>query len=276
MSTDMTAARRPRRLRRAEGAPLRSIEPAALAGVMTRELTMYRRYWANTTFASVVEPTIYLLAFGFGFGSLVGHIAGYDYIDFIGTGVVATAVLFTSAFPGMFSTFVKRTFQHTYDAILAAPVDTVELVSAEALWIALKAGVYGCAPLVVAIGFGLTPRVGMLLVPAVAFVTGYGFAAFGIWVSALVPSIDSFNYVISAVLTPLFLVAGTFFPISALPGWASTAALANPVYHCVQLVRDAAFTFHPLADLGHFAFLFAFAALTWTIAVRRMKARLID
>jgi hypothetical protein len=88
----------------------------------------------------VVEPTIYLLAFGFGFGSLVAQVAGYDYIDFVGTGIVATAVLFGSAFPGMFGTFIKRVYQKTYDAVLAAPVDTDELVTAEALWLAVRAG----------------------------------------------------------------------------------------------------------------------------------------
>ena len=70
---------------------------------------------------STVEPTIYLLAFGFGFGSLVSTSGGYDYVEFVGTGTVATAVLFSSAFPAMFGTFVKYQFQRTYDAILAAP-----------------------------------------------------------------------------------------------------------------------------------------------------------
>jgi hypothetical protein len=43
----------------------------------------------------------------------------------------------------MFGTFVKRHFQKTYDAMLAAPVDTEEVVTAEALWIALRSGIYG-------------------------------------------------------------------------------------------------------------------------------------
>ena len=46
-------------------------------------------------------------------------------------------------------------------------------------------------------------------------------------------SIDNFSYVISAVLTPLFLVAGTFFPIDSLPEWAQVAAQFNPLYHLV-------------------------------------------
>ena len=96
---------------------------------MVREIVNFSSFWRSSTFSSTVDPTIYLLAFGFGFGSLVSSVAGYSYIDFVGTGIVATTVLFAGAFPAMYSTFVKYEFQHTYDAILAAPVDTEELVT---------------------------------------------------------------------------------------------------------------------------------------------------
>lgn len=266
----MTAITQP-----SQGRSWRLIERAAFEGVWTREITMYRRYWASTTFSSVVEPTIYLLAFGFGIGSLVSVVNGLDYIEFVGTGTVATAVLFSSAFTGMFVTFVRRVFQHTYDAVLATPVDVHEVVIAEATWTATKAGVYGCTPLLVAMAFGLDPSWGMLLVPFVGFLTGLGFALFGMWMSGVVPSIDSFNYVISGVITPLFLVAGTFFPISGLPEWAQTLALFNPLYHCVQLVRHCVFGFEPLADLGHIAALTVFAIVMAGFAIRKLRQRLI-
>jgi lipooligosaccharide transport system permease protein len=255
---------------------LRPVETAAFVGVWTHEITLFRRYWASTTFAAVVEPTIYLLAFGVGFGSLVSYVGGYPYIEFLGTGVVATAVLFTSVFAGMFVTFVRRTYQKTYDALLATPVDVHEVVAAEASWHATKAGVYGCCPLLVAMAFGLDPSWGMLLVPFIGFLTGIGFALFGIWASAVVPSIDSFNYIISAVITPLFLVAGTFFPIDELPEWAQWLAQLNPLYHCVQLVRDAVFLTFAWSDLWHIAALVLFAGVTWVLAVRWMRRRLID
>ena len=251
------------------------LDGTAISAVMSRELTMFTRYWRSTTFSSIVEPTIYLLAFGFGFGALVSEVAGYDYIEFIGTGIVATAVLFTSVFPAMFATFVKRKFQHTYDALLATPVDVEELVTAEALWLSLKAGVYGIAPLIVAVFFGLDPSPGMVLVPLIGFLTGLGFACAGIALSGVVPSIDSFSYVISAVITPLFLVAGTFFPVDTLPGWASTAAQINPLYHCVELVRLAVFGFSPAAAV-HVAALVVFALVMWRVAIRSMGRVLID
>jgi lipooligosaccharide transport system permease protein len=261
-------ARQPQKLHR--------LERPAIAGVLIREIINFGSYWRSATFGATVDPTIYLLAFGFGFGSLVSTVGGYDYVQFVGTGTVATAVLFASAFPAMFGTFVKYRFQRTYDAILAAPVDTEELVTAEELWIAIRAGVFGCTPMLVAIAFGLPARWSMLAVPIIAFVAGFGWAGFGTTVAATMKSIDNFSYVISAVITPLFLVAGTFFPLDQLPDWAQKLAQLNPLYHTVQLVRDAAFGWHLQADLIHFGVLLTFAVVMWRIAIWRMTIRLID
>jgi lipooligosaccharide transport system permease protein len=252
------------------------LDRAALSGVLVREVVNFSSFWRSTTFSSTVEPTIYLLAFGFGFGSLVSQVQGLDYVQFVGTGTVATAVLFASVFPAMFGTFVKYQFQRTYDAILAAPVDTEELVTGEALWISTRAGTYGCVPMLVAIVFGLAPSWGMLLVPFIAFLTGYGWACFGIFIAAVLKSIDNFNYVTSTVITPLFLTAGTFFPISGLPEWAQIAANLNPLYHCVQLVRDAVLFGLGLVDLWHLSFLLGFALVMWRLAISRMERKLID
>jgi lipooligosaccharide transport system permease protein len=144
----------------------------------------------------VLEPIVYLLAFGLGLSAtLVDEVDGVPYIEFVGTGMVATAVIFSSALPAMFGTFVKHRFQNTYDAILAAPVDVEELVSAEMLWIGLRSSIYGCFPLLVTMLFGLDPAPGMLLVPLFAFATALGFAGFGVAVAAIVAKIDQFNYV---------------------------------------------------------------------------------
>ena len=264
----MSAQREPRRIRR--------LEPAALAGVMSRDVAIFGRYWKATTFSSIVQPTIYLLAFGLGFGSLVSHVEHVKYVQYVATGVVATAVLFSSAFPGMFNTFVRWQFQRTYDAMLATPLDVEELITAEILWISLRAGVYGLAPLIVGLAFGLEPEWGMLLVPAIGFVTGFGFAGFGVLVAAIAKTIDNFNYITSAVLTPMFLVAGTFFPISALPAGVRQVAQVNPLYHCVQLVRDASLGSLHLGDLGHAGVLALFAVVMWRLAIWRLGKRLID
>jgi lipooligosaccharide transport system permease protein len=260
----------------AGGARLGRLERSALTGVLVREVVNYSSYWKSSTFSSTVEPTIYLLAFGFGFGSLVSTIGGYDYVEFVGTGTVATAVLFSSAFPGMFGTFVKYKFQRTYDAILAAPVDTEELVSAEAIWIATRAGVYGCVPMLVAMAFGLDPNWGMFAVPFIGWVAGFGWACFGISVAGYAKSFENFNYVVSAVLTPLFLLAGSFFPLDELPEWAQILANLNPLYHCVELVRSAVFGWDGWEDVARLGALLVYGFAVWRVAIRAMTRKLID
>jgi len=263
-----TAAQRATRLGR--------LERPALTGVLVREVVNYSSYWKSSTFSSTVEPTIYLLAFGFGFGSLVTTIGGYDYVDFVGTGTVATAVLFSSAFPAMFGTFVKYHFQRTYDAILAAPVDTEELVTAEALWIATRAGVYGCVPMIVAMFFGLDPAWGMLTVPFIGWISGYGWACFGIAVAGYAKSIENFNYIVSAVLTPLFLLAGSFFPLDNFPEWAQVLAQFNPLHQTVVLVRHAVFGYEGWKDLARVGMLVVFGLIMWRVAIHAMLRKLVD
>ena len=254
----------------------RRLEPAAIAGVMSREVANFRTYWRGTAFSSILEPIVYLLAFGLGLGAtLVDRVNGLEYVEFVGTGMVATAVIFSSALPAMFGTFVKERFQNTYDAVLAAPVDPEELVTAEMLWIGIRAGFFGCFPLIIAMAFGLDPAWGMLLVPVFCFFMALGWAAFGIAIAASVSKIDQFNYVTTLVVTPLFLVAGTFFPIDQLPEGLQVAANFNPLYHLVELVRGAAFGFESVDILRFFGVL-AFAFVLWRIAVSRMTKRLID
>ena len=116
----------------------------------------------------------------------------------------------------------------------------------------------------------------MLTIPVIGVVTGFGFAAAGILIAALVETFDNTSYVQSLLITPMFLLAGTFFPLDQLPDWAIYASQLNPLYHCVELVQGASFEGFGAEDLGHAAALLVFAALMWPLATARMRRRLID
>ncbi len=125
--------------------------------------------------------------------------------------------------------------------------------------------------------FGLDPSWGMLTLPLICFLSGIGWALFGIMVSATMNSIDNFSYVMTGFLTPLMLVAGTFFPIDQMPEWAQKVALINPLYNSVELVRGAVFGWHGwVEDLWHVAVLVVWAFVLWRIAIRQMAKRLVD
>lgn len=247
-----------------------------LRAVWLRELLLFRRYWPAITFGSLIEPLVYMAGFGLGFGALVGAAEGRPYAQFVGVGMVVTSVLFASAFAGMFETYTRRCYQHLYDAVLSRPVAVWELVTAEASWIAAKSCVYSTAPLLVTLAIGLPASSTLLLVPLIALVSGFAFALCGMWVSTLVPAIDWLRLVVSGVLTPLVMAAGVFFPLGGLPGWIQTVAAFNPIYHCMQLVRHAAFGTLEAGDWLHVVVLLAVTGVAWLLAVRGMNRRLLD
>ena len=149
-------------------------------------------------------------------------------------------------------------------------------MTAEMLWIGIRVGLLRLLPADRAMIFGLDPSPGMLLVPFFCFITALGFAAFGIAVAASVAKIDQFNYVTTLVITPLFLVAGTFFPIDQLPEGFQVVAQFNPLHHLVELVRHACFGFE-LRTCCASAFLVVFAVVA--LAASRCTGwtkRLID
>ena len=111
--------------------------------------------------------------------------------------------------------------------ILAAPVDVEELVTGDVLDRPVAA-VFGCFPADRDDVLRARAPVTMLLVPILPSSRRSPFSAFGINRLAPVSKIDQFNYVTTPVITPLFLVAGTFFPIDQLPLWFSDRGPVQP------------------------------------------------
>jgi lipooligosaccharide transport system permease protein len=130
--------------------------------------------------------------------------------------------------------------------------------------------------MIVAIFFGLDPSWGMLAVPFVAWIAGFGWACFGISIAGFSKSFENFNYVVSAVLTPLFLLAGSFFPLSEFPTWAKVLAQLNPLHWLVMLVRDLVIFGWAPEDFVRLGALILFGIAIWRVAIYAMTRKLID
>ena len=254
-----------------------SFDPRAVLAILWREWAVFRRVWFSTAFGSVFEPLIYFIAFGFGFGALVAEVAGLSYLEFIATGAVAIGVLFSSIFPALIAGYFRRKEQRLYDGLLAAPLSVAELVTGEALWNALRSTAVACVTVLVAMGFGVRPVATVVLVPLITVVAGYGFAAAGAAFGAKIRSTHSFDIIIVGVIVPMYVVAGTFFPIDGLPTALATVAVVNPLYHVVELLRAVTFGGARASMVVlHIAVIVAFDALAWFVAVRTLRGALID
>lgn len=235
---------------------------------------------------ALLEPLLYLAAFGVGLGALItGNISGYgSYIQFIGPGLIAIAVMYGSFFECTYASFVRMYFQKTFDAIIATPVSVEEVIAGELLWGATRATINATIVLAVVAAFGLVSSPLFLLVPVLTFFGGLLFASLGMCFTALAPNIDFFNFPAFLFITPMFLLGGTFFPLSLLPGAVQTVAFAVlPLTHVVNLMRGLVLgRIEPF--LGLSSEIMLVLSIVWiavvtlvffVLAIKMMKKRLI-
>ena len=189
---------------------------------------------------SLIEPIIYLFAFGFGLGGFIPNINGQPYIYFLGPALVAIAIMNGSFFECTFASFVRMYFQKTFDAIVATPVSVEEVIAGELLWGATRSMINATIVLAVIAAFGLVTSPLFFLVPLIAFFGGLMFAAIAMCFTAIAPNIDFFNYPSFLFLTPMLFLAGTFFPLTSpsLPASVQGLAMAIlPLTHIVNITR---------------------------------------
>lgn len=277
--TTAQAARRTQTASRDAARLLRTdvtFRPEAVAGIVNREWRVFRRVWASLVFGSVVEPVVYLLAFGYGFGALVAEVAGIPYLDFMATGAAGIGVLFTGFFPGFINGYFRRKENHLYAGILATPTTVAELVTGEAVWTGIRCGATAAITLAVAWVFGVGLQPAVLVAPAIGFVGGFAFACLGAAFASRLRSTHQFDFVISGVVVPMFVVAGSFFPLDDAPAWLRVPARLNPLTHVVELFRAVAFgTTSAAQALLSATVVVVFTAIAWALAVRLLSRAMI-
>lgn len=205
--------------------------------VWQRHLTVYTKLYKSSIVLNFIEPVLYLVALGLGLGAFVREINGVPYIKFIAPGIVASSAMFAATYECSYGTYVRMTYQRTFDAILATPINLDDLVAGEMMWGATKSMLYGTIIIIVISLFGLVSSPGILLSIPLLFAIGLIFAEISLIFVAIVPGIDSFNYFFTLFMTPMFLFSGIFFPLDTLPPIITTIAFFTPLYHMVNILR---------------------------------------
>ncbi|NWF97975.1 MAG: ABC transporter permease [Nitrospirae bacterium] len=208
--------------------------------VWQRNFTVYTKLYKSSFALNFIEPVLYLTAMGLGLGAFVREINGLPYIQFIAPGIIASSSMFAAIYECTYGTYVRMTYQKTFDAILATPVTIYDLIAGELMWGATKSIIYGTTIIIVISLFGLVKSPLIILVIPFLFVTGVIFAEISVIFVAIVPGIDSFNYFYTLFMTPMFLFSGIFFPLENLPSIVQKIAFFTPLYHLVNICRGFA------------------------------------
>jgi lipooligosaccharide transport system permease protein len=241
-----------------------------------RNRDVFMKTYKTSFLPPLLEPVLYLLALGLGLGGFVQLINGEPYIQFIAPALVAVSMMFSSFYECTFASFVRMYFQKTFDAIIATPVNIEEVIAGELLWGATKSLINSSIVLGVIFAFGLAPSPFLLLIPSLSFLVGLLFSSIAMCFTAIVPNIDSFSYPNFLFITPMFLLSGTFFPLTAMPDFLQVAAqLFLPLTNAVALTRALALGRVEFALLLNLAWLLIVTPFFFVLSINLMKKRLI-
>jgi lipooligosaccharide transport system permease protein len=200
---------------------------------------------------------------------------GLSYIEFLGTGLLVTAAMFTAAYECTFGTFIRLEFEKVYDGMLAAPITVNDLIVGEIIWAGTKGVFFTFAVLCVLTAFRIVRLPAGLLTPLVGFITGVMFATLSLWVTSFVKTIQHFNFYFTGFISPMFFFSGVVFPISNLPTSVRFIAEIVPLTHCVRLARAVCIGHYSADLLLSLAYAVAFTGIVGWLAIRRLRRRLI-
>src|SRR5437588_7750639 len=85
--------------------------------VWMRNATVWRRLAGPSLTTNVLDPLIFLFAFGYGLGAVMGEVSGIDYLSFVVPGMMCYAAMFAASFESTISTYARFSMQHTWEAI---------------------------------------------------------------------------------------------------------------------------------------------------------------
>ncbi|MEJ2703292.1 MAG: ABC transporter permease [Sedimentisphaerales bacterium] len=248
-----------------------------LYAVWFRHMRVYTRNLLSNGLPPFLEPLIFLAGIGLGLGKYITEpIGGVRYIAFLGSGLLVTTAMFTSAFECSYGTFLRLEFEKVYDGMLAAPMTVNNLIVGEMLWAGTKGFFFSLAVLCILLPFRIVTLPYGLLAPFVGFLTGVMFSTVSLLVTSFVKTINHFSFYFTGFLSPMFFFSGVVFPVKNLPAPIRPLAEIVPLTHSVRLVRAVCTNTYRPVVLIDFVYIIGFILIVGYFAIQRLRTRLVS
>src|ERR1700722_6559802 len=181
-----------------------------------RQLKRYVRSRSRIV-ASLGQPLLFLLAFGFGFGPIFQKAGQGNYIQFLAPGVIGMTVLFPSIFSGI-ELIWDRQFGFLKET-LVAPVPRILIMVGRTLGGATVALLQGMVVFCICLAVGFrTPSLPLLpLAFTFMILTAVLFTAVGTALACVLPDFQGFQLVMNFLVMPIFFLSGSLFPLTNIP-----------------------------------------------------------
>ncbi|HUZ92782.1 MAG TPA: ABC transporter permease [Candidatus Paceibacterota bacterium] len=211
-----------------------------------RQIKRYLRSKSRIV-GSLGQPLLFLLALGYGLGSVFQAAGQGNYFQFLGPGIIGMSIIFTAIFSGI-ELIWDRQFGFLKET-LVAPVSRINIMIGRTLGGATVATFQGIIVLLLATAFGFRPY-NWALVPAailVMLLVGLLFTALGTGIASLLEDMQGFQLIMNFLVMPLFFLSGALFPLSGLPAALATVTKFDPLTYGIDAFRGL------LVNTAHFS-----------------------
>jgi len=249
--------------------------------VFLRNFLVWKKLAIPSLVGNIAEPLMWLVAFGYGMGALVGQVSmatpqgtvAVPYILFLASGSICMSAMNAASFEALYSAFSRMHVQKTWDGIMNAPVSLDDVVLAEMLWASFKAlfAVIAIMGVMLALGISHSPK--LLLAIPILLGAGITFSCIALVFNALAKGYDFFTYYFTLFLTPMMFLSGVFFPREQLPNVVRHISDWLPLTNAVELVRPLFMDQWPERAWVHALVLLVYAAGSFWIALALTRRR---
>ncbi len=203
-----------------------------------REIKKYFRA-RSRIIGSLGQPLLFLLAFGFGFGSIFRQAGQGDYIQFLGPGIIMMSVLFTGVFSGI-SLIWDRQFGFLKETMVA-PVPRLQIMLGKTLGGATVAAFQGAIVFVLTLAVGFRPHSLLMLPVAALFVILIAilFTSMGVAIASSMEDMQGFQLIINFLVQPIFFLSGALFPLHGLPAVMDVITRIDPLTYGIDGIRGS-------------------------------------
>lgn len=201
-----------------------------------RQIKRYMRSRSRIV-GSLAQPLLFLLALGYGFGSVFQQAGQGNYINFLAPGIIGMSIIFTAMFSGM-EVIWDRQFGFLKET-LVAPMPRLHIMIGRTLGGATVATVQGIIVMGIALLFGFHPAHWLALIPAlgIMFLIALLFTSLGTVVGSTLKDMQGFQLIMNFLVMPLFFLSGALFPLDGLPKALSVITQLDPLSYGIDALR---------------------------------------
>jgi ABC-2 type transport system permease protein len=186
---------------------------------------------------AIGQPILFLLALGYGLGSVFKKAREGNYLQFLTPGIIVQTILFSGVFWGIQILFDKR-FGFLKE-MLVAPVSRFRVLLGNALGGATISLMQGVLVLVISVALGFRPYnwayVPLSIVVMIALCLAL--TSFGAGLASMVEDFQGFQGINNFIIFPLYFLSSALYPLTNAPEFLRIASDVNPLTYCVDALR---------------------------------------